>query len=288
MKRNSIGLKLRYSVFKRDNFKCVCCGSEFVKDLEVDHIMPVSKGGSNSLDNLQTLCNECNSKKRNYKYQELYEKDKLNYTDDTTSQLTEKVKNYYLGLNIKQKNINDTIFYSATDLVKITNRYRVLKDMYPFNLSQWFSQETTKEFINALNLKFGNCIIRGRGRNSNTWVHPYLFIDIAITSNPELKIETYEWLYNHVLRYKDTSGDSFKKMSGALWDKCPNKREFQNYIKSVSRDIKSACGIEYWDDWQKADADTLLKRDKMHENIALLADILPLNEAVRIGILKSK
>lgn len=57
---------LRYNVLSRDNFRCVICGKSR-KDgivLEVDHIIPVSKGGRTELDNLQTLCERCNRGKR--------------------------------------------------------------------------------------------------------------------------------------------------------------------------------------------------------------------------------
>ncbi len=53
---------LRYDVLKRDGFRCVLCGSsasDGVK-LEVDHIVPVSRGGKTEMDNLQTLCDRCN------------------------------------------------------------------------------------------------------------------------------------------------------------------------------------------------------------------------------------
>lgn len=58
---------LRYDVLRRDNFKCVICGataSEGAK-LEVDHIVPISKGGKTELTNLQTLCKSCNRGKSN-------------------------------------------------------------------------------------------------------------------------------------------------------------------------------------------------------------------------------
>ena len=58
-----IGKKnIREFIFKRDNYKCLKCGN--VKNLQLDHIIPISKGGENKLMNLQTLCNSCNSKKR--------------------------------------------------------------------------------------------------------------------------------------------------------------------------------------------------------------------------------
>ena len=65
-KRNtrSISDKLRYQVLKRDNFKCCACGASPAKDpsveLHIDHIIPWSKGGESTLENLQTLCSKCN------------------------------------------------------------------------------------------------------------------------------------------------------------------------------------------------------------------------------------
>lgn len=61
--------KLRYQVLKRDHFKCCFCGASPAKDpsveLHIDHIIPWSKGGQNTLDNLQTLCSKCNLGKSN-------------------------------------------------------------------------------------------------------------------------------------------------------------------------------------------------------------------------------
>ena len=60
----AISDKLRYQVLKRDNFKCCACGASPAKDpsveLHIDHIIPWSKGGESTLENLQTLCSKCN------------------------------------------------------------------------------------------------------------------------------------------------------------------------------------------------------------------------------------
>ena len=53
--------ELRHNIFERDENKCLKCGS--VEDLSIDHIIPLSKGGDNSTENLQTLCKRCNSSK---------------------------------------------------------------------------------------------------------------------------------------------------------------------------------------------------------------------------------
>jgi hypothetical protein len=63
--REEISIRTRFLVLKRDQFSCVMCGRSGVGvKLEVDHKIPVSKGGKNDIDNLQTLCFECNRGKR--------------------------------------------------------------------------------------------------------------------------------------------------------------------------------------------------------------------------------
>lgn len=60
--RNKLTKSLRYDVLRRDNFKCVICGrtSQDGAFLHVDHILPIARGGETKLDNLQTLCENCN------------------------------------------------------------------------------------------------------------------------------------------------------------------------------------------------------------------------------------
>ena len=63
-KRKGISKKVRFEVFKRDSFKCQYCGAEAPDTvLQVDHINPVSKGGTNGLTNLVTSCQPCNAGK---------------------------------------------------------------------------------------------------------------------------------------------------------------------------------------------------------------------------------
>lgn len=64
-------------VYHKDKYYCVYCGKEMLRSLEywlsleVDHIIPQSKGGSDDLINLVTSCNVCNKYKSNYYSKEI-------------------------------------------------------------------------------------------------------------------------------------------------------------------------------------------------------------------------
>jgi 5-methylcytosine-specific restriction endonuclease McrA len=64
--REPLGFHLRLGVFRRDGYQCRHCGCVARADeLEVDHIVPVSLGGADEPENLQTLCRPCNRRKGN-------------------------------------------------------------------------------------------------------------------------------------------------------------------------------------------------------------------------------
>ena len=60
--RPPISESMRYDIMKRDQFRCVLCGAAACDGvmLEIDHILPVSKGGTSAPANLRTLCRSCN------------------------------------------------------------------------------------------------------------------------------------------------------------------------------------------------------------------------------------
>lgn len=59
---NNTWFKLRFKILLRDNFRCQYCGRTTQDGirLEIDHIIPKSKGGNNNEDNLITSCEYCN------------------------------------------------------------------------------------------------------------------------------------------------------------------------------------------------------------------------------------
>ena len=68
-KNNRIALpkQLRYKILKRDRYTCQSCGARAPEvEVEVDHKIPVSRGGTDEESNLTTLCKGCNSGKSNH------------------------------------------------------------------------------------------------------------------------------------------------------------------------------------------------------------------------------
>ena len=61
-KRILVGNSKKLAILKRDNYTCGYCGATGV-ELEIDHIKPVSKGGTNEQNNLITACKKCNRDK---------------------------------------------------------------------------------------------------------------------------------------------------------------------------------------------------------------------------------
>lgn len=68
LKRDAINAKLRYAVLQRDNSTCQRCGRSIADGvkLAVDHKIPVDMGGETTIDNLWTLCTDCNGGKKSF------------------------------------------------------------------------------------------------------------------------------------------------------------------------------------------------------------------------------
>jgi hypothetical protein len=180
---------------------------------------------------------------------------------------------------------NQTGFICANDIVMAGNKYRVSNSIKMFDFRSWIDSQSNKEFIKEMELQFGHVIETKRGANGGTWMHPFLCIDLALAIDPKLKIEVYKWLYDELLKVRNDSGDSYKKMCGALYQNCSNKSNFHRGVTTTAKMIQNACGVK---DWQKASEEQLKLRDKIHENISLLCDVLrDNNQSIRIGILKA-
>jgi 5-methylcytosine-specific restriction endonuclease McrA len=66
--RKNISKNVRRILYQINDGHCHYCGREFGKDVwrEIDHIVPVSKGGNNEIENMVVCCQNCNAKKLNF------------------------------------------------------------------------------------------------------------------------------------------------------------------------------------------------------------------------------
>ena len=64
VERGKVTNRMRFAIYDRDGRRCRKCGRR-TDDLEIDHIVPIAKGGKSTMDNLQTLCPRCNKEKGN-------------------------------------------------------------------------------------------------------------------------------------------------------------------------------------------------------------------------------
>ena len=195
------------------------------------------------------------------------------------------IKRQLTNCEVRQKSKSG--FLCAIDIVNAGNRYRSIRNEPQFNFSMWINSTQTKEFIKALEEDTGEkVVIKGKGKGNPTWIHPFLFIDLALAINPKFKVEVYKWLYDKLLEYRNKSGDSYKKMCGALYCTSSNKQAFPKEITKLADIIRAECNVT---DWEHASEDQLQLRDKIHNTIALLSDIINDRETLyRIAIKKAK
>ena len=71
-------------------------------------------------------------------------------------------------------------------------------------------------------------------------------------------------------------------MVGSLYNNVTDKARFKDYVVKVANAIKKHCNVK---DWNKATEEQLKLRDKMHNNIALICEVIRhTDQAVKIGI----
>lgn len=99
--------KRRELILERDEYKCKNCGRDS-SNLEVHHVVPLEKGGSNSIDNLITLCKDChNSIHSNSKFAPARFGETSSETTSTSND-TSSSDNHPIGQDFLQKQRDDS------------------------------------------------------------------------------------------------------------------------------------------------------------------------------------
>lgn len=121
--------KIRFEVFKRDEFTCTYCGQKPpAVVLEVDHVIPVARGGQDAIENLTTSCFDCNRGKSDRALGAVPEsiKDRADLLKEREEQEREFAKLLRSRRRRVDESINEIqrILLGDTDLV-FTDRFRL-------------------------------------------------------------------------------------------------------------------------------------------------------------------
>lgn len=153
-KREPLSKRIRFEVFKRDNFTCQYCGAKAPEViLEVDHIKPVKEGGINEIMNLITSCFDCN-----------HGKSSKTLSDNS---IIEKQRKQIEELNIKRqqlemmlewkeglKNINEIEVDNIFQFINShTDKYSLI-DNCKLEIRQWVKKYSYESITNAIEISF--------------------------------------------------------------------------------------------------------------------------------------
>ena len=217
----------------------------------------------------------------------------MSQADNSTSSLVEETSELLKSLVINIVQHGNRTMLCANDLHKIGNILREQKGLGQKQVGSYFGLASTQELIEEIqrseNLDLSDVKISKRGKEGGTWLHPILFIDMAMWYSPELKVRVIKWAIEKKIIKQPPANQLFDEAVSALEQNFPGQSP--TYIFStIDHAISSACGVGTDEDkWQRATEQQLMLRDKIQENIVLLADVcLSVPECVNKSIEKAK
>lgn len=134
------------------------------------------------------------------------------------------MKRDFDGYAIEQR--TDNSFLNATDLLRVYNEQSKTQK----RIKEFWDNKSTKEFIEALirqeNLVGENSpllnsdlIITKRGKNANTYMHPYLFVKFAMWLSADFEVKVIKWVYDNLIKVRHEAGDHYLEMTEAINDR---------------------------------------------------------------------
>lgn len=133
--------------------------------------------------------------------------------------------------------------FNATAFVKSWNAYAIENELTCKELKDYLELKGTKEFIIALEkepefLNGDNSpYLTSRGKyNGGTWMHPLMFLDLAMWVNPQFKVKVLKFVQDQLIAFRNEAGDAYKQLSGAV-AKLSNKDTMQDNIRTVAKAV---------------------------------------------------
>lgn len=197
-----------------------------------------------------------------------------------------------MGVVVRQN--HKSKLFSANDLHKLASAHRKAEGLPARQIGQYFDLDSTQELIKEVCLtevlKLEDVKKSARGKFGGTWIHPIVFIDMAMWYSPKLKVKIINWVLDGLMELRDESGESFKRMNKTLSRNFPKEFESPLSFIKVSKAIAEACNVgEGENKWQRASKEQLELRNSIQENIELIADLCPnAGECLNKAISKAK
>ena len=260
-RRQHIPRKLRHKVFQRDGYRCRECGATNKETtLHIDHIIPVSKGGTNTEDNLQTLCEACNLAKytdawvggvqgnKNYMgetFNDLYELNKkqreINLSKHLNKQKRRSSSNDLYRLNKKQREINlskhlnkqkrgSSSFNSVNGYKKVDNIFDESNELNPV-CSKIIREFKLCNDINIVSKKVGVPAIEikrwyRKGKRGDPTYED--FYKILLNINPNMDIKNFD--------YRTINDNNNFKTNNNIgrFENCPIEEQFDMIVNKFT------------------------------------------------------
>lgn len=163
----SLSQKIRFEVFKRDGFICRYCGKTPPEiTLEVDHLIPVSEGGRDDLNNLLTSCFSCNRGKGKIPLDILPSSIAENL--QIIKEQRKQTKQYYRFIEeIEQKKEDDLreigiYYFNLFEKTKKTRDRYMFAGTYKTSVKGFLKIFTKYEIIEAIDIAYGKFGFKGK------------------------------------------------------------------------------------------------------------------------------
>lgn len=128
-------------------------------------------------------------------------------------------------------------FFNATELLKQWNVHNGTKK----ELKHYFENQSANELIDTIiereNLNSRkSAYLSSRGKNGGTWMHPILFIDLAMWINPSFKYDVIKFVYDEMIKFRNLAGDAYPSMCRAVRSIMPEPI-FREKVKDLAKSL---------------------------------------------------
>lgn len=268
-KRVGLSKKIRYEVFKRDNFKCFYCGKKPSDEgvvLEVDHVLPVYEGGTNDIENLVTSCKDCNRGKgktklndKNYSSLKKAEHDSVDDKIDLMKEFVKSRMNKSREIDPACDYINHTM--NKWKHVREDKKERFILEDYKNKLLVLYKETSIEDLINSIE----QCEVVFLGKTVHV---DYGYMPFNMISLPSDDITSF--YLECIIRYLENIIDKKKKEKSSKYDiESPSSRSA--YLVGIIKNRTQGHG-----EWEvsKDVRDLISKIQTKERKLSVLNEIL--------------